>query len=87
MMKRLRRCFDLCLGCKACATRCPSNVDMATAKIELMYQWQTANGASKDKLVFGKKAVPTTKKLHDTLGLSIFFHNGIASYLIKNIVA
>lgn len=28
--------MDLCLGCKACSTDCPTGVDMAEAKSELM---------------------------------------------------
>ncbi|MAT89568.1 MAG: FAD-binding oxidoreductase [Flavobacteriaceae bacterium] len=42
----LKEAFDLCIGCKACASECPSNVDMATAKVEFLYQYQKANGAS-----------------------------------------
>ena len=30
--------LDLCLGCKACATECPVNVDMATYKAEFLAQ-------------------------------------------------
>jgi FAD/FMN-containing dehydrogenase/Fe-S oxidoreductase len=30
--------LDLCLACKACASECPVNVDMATYKAEFLYQ-------------------------------------------------
>jgi len=30
--------LDLCLGCKACKTECPSNVDLAKLKAETLYQ-------------------------------------------------
>lgn len=36
--------FDLCLSCKACASECPSNVDVATLKSEFLYQYQETNG-------------------------------------------
>jgi len=38
--------FDLCLSCKACASECPSNVDVATLKAEFLYQYQETNGYS-----------------------------------------
>lgn len=42
--KELKEVFDLCLSCKACASECPSNVDVATLKAEFLYQYQEANG-------------------------------------------
>jgi Fe-S oxidoreductase len=35
--KRLEEVFDLCLSCKACKSECPSNVDMARLKAELIH--------------------------------------------------
>ncbi len=34
----LHDALDLCLQCKACKTECPSNVDMAKLKAEVLYQ-------------------------------------------------
>ena len=49
--KELKTVFDLCLSCKACATECPSSVDVATYKSEFLYQYQKVNGSSlRDKL-------------------------------------
>ncbi|HET8735963.1 MAG TPA: 4Fe-4S dicluster domain-containing protein, partial [Pricia sp.] len=42
--KELKEVFDLCLSCKACASECPSNVDVAILKAEFLYQYQEANG-------------------------------------------
>ena len=42
----LKEVFDLCLSCKACASECPSNVDVATLKSEFLYQYQKTNGRS-----------------------------------------
>jgi len=44
--KELKEDFDLCLSCKACASECPSNVDIATMKAEFLYQYQETNGYS-----------------------------------------
>lgn len=43
----LKEVFDLCLSCKACASECPSSVDVATLKAEFQYQYSKANGTSK----------------------------------------
>lgn len=42
----LKNILDLCLSCKACATECPSNVDIASMKAEFLYQYQETNGYS-----------------------------------------
>ena len=44
--KELKEVFDFCLSCKACASECPSNVDIATLKAEFLYQYQEENGYS-----------------------------------------
>jgi len=44
--EELKEVFDLCLSCKACASECPSNVDVAALKAEFMHQYQIANGIS-----------------------------------------
>lgn len=44
--KELKQVFDLCLSCKACASECPSNVDVASLKAEFLYQYQETNGYS-----------------------------------------
>lgn len=48
----LKKVFDLCLSCKACATECPSSVDIATYKSEFLYQYQKVNGSSLSAKVF-----------------------------------
>ncbi|MDT0621622.1 FAD-binding and (Fe-S)-binding domain-containing protein [Croceitalea vernalis] len=50
--KELKEVFDLCLSCKACASECPSNVDVATLKAEFQYQYQETNGYSARSKLF-----------------------------------
>ena len=52
----LKEVFDLCISCKACASECPSNVDIATAKAEFLYQFNKANGVTRNTKFFGKSS-------------------------------
>ena len=44
--EELKQVFDRCLSCKACASECPSNVDVASFKAEFLYQYQKSNPPS-----------------------------------------
>lgn len=48
--------LELCISCKACASECPSNVDMATLKAEFLYQYQKENGSSLRTKLFAYNA-------------------------------
>ncbi|WP_159948536.1 FAD-binding and (Fe-S)-binding domain-containing protein [Polaribacter septentrionalilitoris] len=54
--KELKKVLDLCLSCKACASECPSNVDIATMKAEFLYQYQETNGYSFRSKLFANNA-------------------------------
>ncbi|WP_405607520.1 FAD-binding and (Fe-S)-binding domain-containing protein [Polaribacter sp. Asnod1-A03] len=54
--KELKEVLDLCLSCKACATECPSNVDIASLKAEFLYQYQETNGYSFRNKMFANNA-------------------------------
>ncbi len=49
----LHEALDLCLGCKACKTECPSNVDMANLKAETLHQLHLSQGVPLTDLAFG----------------------------------
>ena len=42
----VRKALDLCVGCKGCKRECPTGVDMAKMKIEVLYQKGKAEGFS-----------------------------------------
>ncbi|HEU4493886.1 MAG TPA: FAD-linked oxidase C-terminal domain-containing protein [Rubrobacteraceae bacterium] len=44
--ERMKEVMDLCVGCKACKTECPSQVDVASMKTEVLYQMGRAHGFS-----------------------------------------
>ncbi len=52
--KRLQEVLDLCLGCKACKAECPSNVDMAKIKYEVLAHYHKANGLPLRRRLFGE---------------------------------
>ncbi|TRX03194.1 FAD-binding and (Fe-S)-binding domain-containing protein [Flavobacterium gawalongense] len=50
--EELYKVFELCVSCKACASECPSNVDVAALKSEFLYQYQKANGFTLRNKIF-----------------------------------
>lgn len=49
---RLHKALDLCLSCKACKSECPSNVDMAKMKSDVLQLYYDKHGASlRDKMI------------------------------------
>src|SRR5918994_1313861 len=44
--QRMKEVMDLCVGCKACKTECPSRVDVASMKTEVLYQAGREHGFS-----------------------------------------
>ena len=49
---RLKDVLDLCLSCKACKSECPSNVDMAKLKSDVLQKYYDKNGLKlRDKVI------------------------------------
>lgn len=83
--KEIKESLDLCLSCKACASECPSNVDVAVLKSEFLYQYQKENGFSlRSKLfAYNTKMNKLASKVPD---LSNFvFSNSITSGVLKKL--
>ncbi|NJB82685.1 hypothetical protein GGR97_001463 [Wenyingzhuangia aestuarii] len=74
--KTLKEVFDLCIGCKACASECPSSVDVATLKAEFLYQYQEANHYSFRNKLFAK-IIDVNQKLAVFAGLVNMFSNTV----------
>ncbi len=48
----MRSVLDLCVGCKACQSECPSSIDMARIKSEWQHQYHQQHGLSLGEWVF-----------------------------------
>ncbi|TRZ45297.1 FAD-binding and (Fe-S)-binding domain-containing protein [Robertkochia solimangrovi] len=75
----LKQVFDLCLSCKACASECPSGVDAAAFKSELLYQYHKENGASIRDRAFAYN----TQLNKISLIAPALVQNKLGSYLLK----
>ncbi|WP_178988592.1 FAD-binding and (Fe-S)-binding domain-containing protein [Winogradskyella schleiferi] len=83
--KELKQVFDLCLSCKACASECPSSVDVASLKAEFQYQYQKANGISfRTKLFAFNNSINGFASRVPRL-TNFMFSNGFTSSIIKSI--
>lgn len=80
----LKETFDLCLSCKACATECPSNVDIATAKAEFLYQFNKENGISPSDRLFGMSSVYNKRASRFPRIANFLFDNPITGKIIKS---
>ena len=49
----LKSVMDLCLSCKACASECPSSVDVARLKSEFLASWHDRHGIDLATRLFG----------------------------------
>jgi FAD/FMN-containing dehydrogenase/Fe-S oxidoreductase len=67
----MEEALSLCVSCKACKRECPTGVDMARMKIEVLYQRQKAHGlGARERLVaFLPRYAPTASRLGGLLNL------------------
>ncbi|WP_445737077.1 FAD-binding and (Fe-S)-binding domain-containing protein [Mariniflexile sp.] len=81
--EELKVVFDLCLSCKACASECPSSVDVASLKAEFLYQYQKENGVSlRTKLFAYNNTLNRYGSVFPKLA-NFIFSNGITSSILK----
>lgn len=84
--QELKDVFDLCLSCKACASECPSSVDVASLKAEFQYQYQKVNGTSFRDRFFANstkynKLASRAPKFYNTI-----FNNVLLAKPIKSVL-
>lgn len=79
--------MDLCLGCKACKTECPSSVDMAKIKAEYLVHYYQENGLPLFNRMMG--LLPTINELIYKLTpfLTPVVNWGLKSALAKRVFA
>jgi FAD/FMN-containing dehydrogenase/Fe-S oxidoreductase len=83
--KEIKESLDLCLSCKACASECPSNVDVAVLKSEFLYQYQKENGFSLRSKLFAYNT-KMNKLASKMPALSNFvFSNSFTSGVLKKL--
>jgi len=82
--QEIKESLSLCLSCKACASECPSSVDIAAYKAEFLYQYQQTNGYKlKDKLVAYNTKINKWMMPFSGVTNAIFSNNVTASIIKK----
>jgi len=83
--KQLKEAFDLCIGCKACSSECPSNVNVAKFKAEFMYQYKKEHGSSFSDKLFARSTARTKKMAANPKLWNALFTAKLSSFLIKKV--
>lgn len=81
--KEIIESLDLCLSCKACASECPSNVDVAVLKSEFLYQYQKENGFSLRSKLFAYNTKMNRLAAKVPVISNFVFSNPITAGLLK----
>ncbi|WP_010521050.1 FAD-binding and (Fe-S)-binding domain-containing protein [Aquimarina agarivorans] len=84
--KALKEVFDLCISCKACASECPSNVDVSLLKAEFLYQYNKTNGVSLRDKVFAFNDSLNSIASKTAPIANFTFNNRITSTFIKKLL-
>ena len=80
---QIKEVMDLCISCKACASECPSSVDIASYKAEFLYQYQKKYRPRFRDSVFAFNG-KLSKILNPIRGLqNMAFQTPFFGYLIK----
>jgi FAD/FMN-containing dehydrogenase/Fe-S oxidoreductase len=80
--RRMKEVMDLCVGCKACKTECPSAVDVASMKTEVLHQMGREHG-------FGlrQKAAGHVRRQLALASLSPRLYNAVAGTRLARLAA
>ena len=84
--QELKEVFDLCLSCKACASECPSSVDVASLKAEFQHQYQKANGIPFRTKLFAYNNTFNKYGSHFPKLTNFMFSNNFISSILKKSV-
>lgn len=82
---QLKEVMDLCIGCKACSSECPSNVNVAKFKAEFLFQYKKENGSKRSDNLFAKSEAKTALLAKFPRFSNVFLLQGPIGSLIKNI--
>ena len=83
--EELKSVFDLCLSCKACASECPSSVDVASLKAEFQYQYQKEHGVPlRTKLFAYNNQLNKLGSITPSV-TNFIFSNKFTSSILKNV--
>ncbi|HEX5169739.1 MAG TPA: FAD-linked oxidase C-terminal domain-containing protein [Cyclobacteriaceae bacterium] len=83
---RLHEVMDLCLSCKACKSECPSNVDMAKMKSDVLQVYYDKNGTTiRDRLI--RDSSSAAARLSGVFSGAINFiqHTGLFRALLEKV--
>lgn len=83
--EELKEVLDLCISCKACASECPSNVDISIAKAEFLYQYYKENKPPLSVKLFAKSTKLNRNASRLPRLSNWLFSNGFTSKIIKSI--
>ncbi len=83
--EEIKDVMALCLSCKACASECPSSVDVASLKAEFLYQYQKANGISLRTKLFAYNSKLNALAIKVPALSNFIFSSSITAPIIKKI--
>lgn len=83
--EELKESMDLCLSCKACASECPSNVNIAAAKAEFQYQYNKNNRVSLANRLIAKSSIYNRRAARFPAISNWLFRSSFTSAIIKKI--
>lgn len=78
--------MDLCIECKGCKSECPSQVDMAKMKAEVLFHYQEKNGYSFRSRLFGHIALINRVGYHFASLFNWVNETSMMKFLLEKVV-